>query len=291
MKKTNGSVFPVNKNRDMEENMFFTYDEEEKQKNEINEANASHIFKPRFIPIYPDMLKFLTPTEAMIFGFIYFYKSDPNKKFYFTNQQLSEICNCNTNTVNKAISKIKKIGLITTQSRVRSGGGTTRFINDVLYNPEYPKKHSYYIQNDIANKNKINKNNIVSKDTIGISCENSKKPLKKEKNPSVPDLIEDPALPVYGNAEINAMIKGLLSFLNLRDFANGQKLTRMYSKHLVGLNLKYGKVEFRRCLTYLKNDSFHKKNMVKIKYLYDNMKAIIGTDQRPETIKNNLTKF
>ena len=49
------------------EDKLLTYSEEEKQDNEIAKENAKLIFSPKFIPVYPQLLDKLTPTEAILF--------------------------------------------------------------------------------------------------------------------------------------------------------------------------------------------------------------------------------
>ena len=74
MKKTNASVKSA-KEDCLEEQILFTYDENERRQNIVNAANAKHIFSPKFIPVNPKWLKFLTPIESMVFGFIDFYST------------------------------------------------------------------------------------------------------------------------------------------------------------------------------------------------------------------------
>lgn len=89
---------------------MFTYDEAEQEENKINSANAKLVFKPKFIPVYPDMLDKVSITEALLFGFIDFYMSNnKNGRFYFTNTQLSEILNISPDTVSRAMIKLEKL--------------------------------------------------------------------------------------------------------------------------------------------------------------------------------------
>jgi len=46
--------------------MYFTYSEEEKQENAIAKANSKLVFTPKFIPMYLDLLKQYTLTEALL---------------------------------------------------------------------------------------------------------------------------------------------------------------------------------------------------------------------------------
>ena len=160
MKPIGGSI--TTKSADhMEENFLFTYSENEKQQNEITEANAKLIFSPKFIPVYPELLRRgLSVTEAMIFGFIDFFKSSSSNRFYFSNEQIAEVVNCHPDSVNRAIRKLVSGGYIKTSRKVKAGGGQIRFVTDILYHSEWTISTSLNGQNLLGNKNKINNNKI-----------------------------------------------------------------------------------------------------------------------------------
>ena len=90
MELTNNNIYSNGGENNIKE-VLITYSEEEKQENEINKANAKLVFSPKYIPIYPQLLDILTLTEAIIYGFINFYTSSGQNRFYFTNDQLSKI--------------------------------------------------------------------------------------------------------------------------------------------------------------------------------------------------------
>lgn len=153
---------------------LFTYNEEEMQENKINRANAKLVFSPKFIPLYPELLDIgLTLSEALIFGFIDFYKSNGSGRFYFTNTQLAEVLRCSEETISRGLSKLKSFGMIDVSHKMRAGGGLIRFINSV----NFPTKLTNcqianttnsvfaYSENVVGNKNKINKNNIYTTPT------------------------------------------------------------------------------------------------------------------------------
>lgn len=139
---------------------MFTYSEEERQSNEINRENARLVFSPKFIPVYPELLKRgLTVTEALLFGFIDFYKSSASTRFYFTNDQLAKIIECSPDTVSRGISKLESLGLIKTSRRIKAGGGSIRFVTDISYKSDSTKTTTHTRQKLQTNNNKINKNN------------------------------------------------------------------------------------------------------------------------------------
>lgn len=144
-----------------DEQKLFTYSESEKQQQEIDSNNAKLVFSPKFIPMYPELLKRgLTLTEAMIFGFIDFYKSSSSHRFYFTNEQIAEIVQCHPDSVNRAISKLVSEGYIKTSRKIKAGGGQVRFVTDILYYSELTISTSLNRQNLLGNNNKINNNKI-----------------------------------------------------------------------------------------------------------------------------------
>lgn len=146
------------------EHFLFAYDEEEMQKREISEANASKVFTPEFIPYYPEVSKRygLTQTETLLYGFIRFYMGSSTGRFYFTNAQLGKILDCGEGTINNAIANLAQKKLIMKGIKQKANGGTIRFITNVrlLENSysEYQKFNTLGIKKLISNKNKINDN-------------------------------------------------------------------------------------------------------------------------------------
>lgn len=142
-----------------------TYNEEEKQQNEINASNASLIFQPAFIPVFPSIQKQfgLTDTEAKLYGFIWFYLANGAKRFYFTNEQLADVTNCYPSSVSKAMKTLEVKGLIKTSRRMRANGGLIRFVEGCLTsNLQIAKLAIRELPKKQRNNNKINKNKINS---------------------------------------------------------------------------------------------------------------------------------
>jgi len=145
----------------VEEKSFFTYSEEERQELEINKANAKLVFSPKFIPVYPELLdKGLTLTEALIFGFIYFFKGHSTGRFYFTNEQLSKIAKCSEETVSRAVSRLKDLKMLNISYKIKANGGKIRFVNDILYDPDLTICSIRTCENVVYNKNNIKDNKI-----------------------------------------------------------------------------------------------------------------------------------
>ena len=79
----------------------------------------------------------------------------------------------------------------------------------------------------------------------------------------------------YGNPEINAMLAKIKMALGLDDFKEPQRQQRMYGKHLVNLEAKIGDIEFANRFTILVADSFHRKNMGSLAYIYRQVKGFV----------------
>jgi hypothetical protein len=112
--------------------IYKPYSEEERQEGIINKSNASHVFAPEFIPFYPAVKKQfdLSDTEALLYGFIRFYLTNSSSKFYFTNEQLSEMLLVSGKTVSLAMSKLSELKIVKTGYKMKAGGGTVRFVSN-----------------------------------------------------------------------------------------------------------------------------------------------------------------
>lgn len=174
MKITEGSI-TTQGDGFTDERMLFTYSEEEKQQNEINESNAEKVFSPEFIPFYPAVQKQfdLTNTETLIYGFIRFYTSAGGGRFYFTDEQLGLITNTNERTAGNAVRKLESLKIIHTKKKVKSGGGTMRFVENIQFRV-VGNIQLRVVGNIQPNKNNIN-NNKINKEK-----EDKEKTIKKE---------------------------------------------------------------------------------------------------------------
>ena len=148
------------------EDMYFTYSEEEKQENAIAKANSKLVFTPKFIPMYLDLLKQYTLTEALLIWFIDFYKSNNNDRMYFTNEQLAIILKCSSDTISRAISKLEKTWIIQTSRKVRAWWWQIRFITECNYDSTFSTSQTRQnlqarlVENLQTNNNNINNNKI-----------------------------------------------------------------------------------------------------------------------------------
>lgn len=153
------------------------YSEEQQQEAEINKANASLVFTPEFVPYYfKEVWHFkLSPQEAIVYGFIRFFVLNSKGRFYFSDEDIAQIFRSTPNSINNTIAKLKKVGAIETRTKVKSGGGTIRFVTRVhqvvdsestIRLTENPSNGGFLLNKNKINKNKINKEKINKKESF-----------------------------------------------------------------------------------------------------------------------------
>jgi hypothetical protein len=90
------------------------------------------VFSPDFIPIYPATLKDgLSLQEGYVYGFIHFYTCNEkfkNRKFYFTNKNLSEILNFSEKQISRIVNRLVKKNYIRSTIKIYKNKGKVRFI-------------------------------------------------------------------------------------------------------------------------------------------------------------------
>lgn len=82
---------------------------------------------PKFIPLYPLLLKDYGIIEASILGYLDFFQSY-NKEFCCTNKNLSEILNVSESTIKRSLNILKKKWEIEIERSIREWGWTLRKI-------------------------------------------------------------------------------------------------------------------------------------------------------------------
>jgi len=259
-----------------EEDMLFTYSDEEMQENAINRENAKRVFNPKFIPYYPNIARKykLTVTETLIYGFIDFYTSNGSGRFYFTNEQIAEIIDCSIDTASKSIVKLNKLGLIEVSRTIRAGGGQIRFVK--IPKSDLGKSLVETKENVGTNNNKINKNNITISKDIGKPDSKSKQKiysLKEEKEKK-----EQKERNGYGNKDINTCIEYFQKKLGA-SLDGSVKENRRYCYNLIRKMKKdYPDIEPTQQIKVLidlaMQDKFHSKNATSFKYLFYNVQRI-----------------
>ena len=110
------------------QNMMFTYSEEEQLENRIAKNNSQLVLKPKFIPLYTELLwNWYSIMEALLLWFLDFFLSN-NERFYCTNDQIAELFNCSEPTISNAIKSLEKRWDIKISKKMRAWWGTIRFI-------------------------------------------------------------------------------------------------------------------------------------------------------------------
>ena len=101
----------------------------------MNNENLTYnkiVYSPDFIPIYPATLKDgLSLQEGYVYGFIHFYtfnEKNKGRKFYFTNNQLSEILNFSSQQISRIINQLVKKNYIRSAIKIFKNRGKVRFI-------------------------------------------------------------------------------------------------------------------------------------------------------------------
>lgn len=151
---------------DFSEEIFLKeYSQEEQEENKIAKVNSKAVFSPEFIPYYPAVQEkySLTNIETLIYGFLRFYTSNNRGRFYFTNEQIAKIVSCSEKTVVRSMKTIRDKKLFEMGYKIRSGGGTIRFVKTGGQNVPVRLAQNVpvsLVQNVPTNKNKINKNKI-----------------------------------------------------------------------------------------------------------------------------------
>lgn len=182
MNKVEGaSVKYTEKGHQVEETLF-THSQEEQESHHIASANAAHVFTPEFIPYYARIQKLykLSLAETLIYGFIRFFTSTSSRKFYFTNEQLSELLDVSVKTISRGIKNLNKKGVIDAKYKRKSDGGQIRFVKPTGQFDQLQKDNltSCKRTKSLGNDNKINKNKI-NKDFYKKNVDNSTRPKIK----------------------------------------------------------------------------------------------------------------
>jgi hypothetical protein len=107
-----------------------------------------------------------------------------------------------------------------------------------------------------------------------------------------PTLVPAPPPPqFFGNEKINLMLDALRAKLGLKYFADTHRNSRIYGKHLVYLYEKHGKEAFNKALKTLLSDGWKKEKCSSIRFLYYQLKPLIGKQEEGSTIESIADKF
>ena len=179
------------------QNMLFTYSEEEQEENKIAKNNANLPLRPKFIPLYPELLwNWYSVMEALLFGFIEFFLSN-NDKFFCTNEQLAELFGCSEPTISTAMKNLEARWDIKIHKKMKSWWGTIRFLSLQNQKIWFSKiKKVDWIYNNIIYNNNISKDILLLNDKEVEEWEI----LDKIENTEIKEVKQ------YGKPEINELI-------------------------------------------------------------------------------------
>ena len=249
---------------------LFTYSEEEQEENRIAKNNAALVLKPKFIPVYPEMLHYgFSLIEAAIFGFIDFFLSN-NERFYCTNEQIAELLDIGERSVTWAISHLEKEWLIKTKYRIKAWWGKIRFIEKQPNATSTSKIRYLYKQDTPGIYNKIIDNKIsISNDIDDISSPQEKIswPIKQKTN-ITPKEQTQPLGPLPEN--VREFLKDSYNnYPSIRYQIDKQQDKYMYTtiKDYNYLCKEYGEETVNIILAYIKQDDFRSKQIQSISKL------------------------
>ena len=249
------------------QNMMFTYSEEEQEENRIAKNNAALVLKPKFIPVYPELLHHgFSLIEATIFGFIDFFLSN-NERFYCTNEQIAKLLNIGERSVSWAISHLEAEWLIKTKYRIKAWGGKIRFIEKPNIATSTSKICYLYKQDSLDIYNKIIDNKIsISNDIDNISSPQEKNLISiKQKTHITPQEQTQPLGPLP--EEIQEFLKDSYEKYPSTKYQIDKQWNKYFFttiKDLEKLDQEYGRENVRAVLRFIKQDEFRCKQIQSI---------------------------
>ena len=144
-------------------------------------------YKLRFL-VLPDFIysdSRLNATDIKVYSFINSYKGD---KFYFTNEQLSQMFNIGDDSITRSISRLVKFGYIEAVYETKAAGGQVRFIKNLKDSAsDTATLRSQTTQQCGGKDNKTKESNTSSKEDgesnfnkdLGVKTEDAVKGMKK----------------------------------------------------------------------------------------------------------------
>jgi len=110
--------------------------------------------------------------------------------------------------------------------------------------------------------------------------------VSDSKTPPLP-----PRPAIFGNEKITLMLEAIRRRLGLTYFADPSKTQRMYGRHLVLLYEKHGKEIFEKAFKELLQNSWTKGRCSSIRFLYYNIKPLLGKEPEGSTVESIEDKF
>lgn len=153
----------------IKEEFLFTYDEWEKQQNEVNKNNASLLYEADFYPIYTDFLKLdINSTELIIISYLYYW-TKKGRWIYTKNEDFAVLTKTSVPTITRTIKNlVDKWYISVVEKKLKIWTDRRMQVTTPLI-----KMISAGNQNDESYNNKKNKNNIPNGKTKSSSLNNS----------------------------------------------------------------------------------------------------------------------
>lgn len=248
----------------MQPNVVFTqrgqfiqeaFNGETEAKFKVLESYEKNVFTPEFIK-FDIRIKVnykLSYLETLLYGFVQYYlSSDPNKRFYFTDKQLSETFHISEKTAGEAVNNLVKAGLISSKRELKTwdGGGQIRYIQM----EGLPTKSRIGYPQKVGGNKKYRNKNYTS------IVEANKKPLAKP-DTEVHNTVQDSPIRVVRSTtqvkdkrkramEVTKLIQACQIKLNIPKLDGTQKETRNFASMLLS-DLEKAKVPLPRFLEAL----------------------------------------
>lgn len=236
-----------------------SYSPEEQEDININRNNSELLTLPEFVCYYPEIAKQfeLSYLETLIYGYLRFFLSRPDKVMFASNKTLAVLFSCSERTLAQAMSNLNKKNVIKPTYKMKSNGGKLRIIRSS--NIYFPIMQNNVSSNDI--KLHSIKNNIINI----LSKDNSTK---------------------YGNEDINKFISKINSLLDIKLPEDGKarmtvsNMLKLLSRHEKRLWLKENKWDNAKDWF----DQYHQTNLSKGFYprswykVYENLKLWIANE-------------
>lgn len=266
MERTSGSITDQN-DWFVTQNMMFTYSEEEQEENRIAKNNAALVLKPKFIPVYPELLqKWYSIMEALLFGFIEFFLTS-NERFYCTNEQLAELFCCNEKTISTAMKSLEARWDIKIHKKPKAWGGLVRFVTFERVKNTFSKIQKIpWIYNNIINNKIIDNKLSISNDIDNISTPKEKVLIPiKQKSHITPQ--EQTPLPGPLPEEVQDFLKDSYEKYPSTKYQIDKQWSKYFMttiKDFEKLCQEYGRETVYTVLNYIKQDEFRSKQIQSI---------------------------
>tara|TARA_Y100000310_G_scaffold324537_1_gene386500 strand:- start:1927 stop:2379 length:453 start_codon:yes stop_codon:yes gene_type:complete len=90
---------------------------------------------------------------------------------------------------------------------------------------------------------------------------------------------------IFGHSKIDELLDGIKLILKIDDYKESRQYQRMYGKHLVNLCEKIGDEEFKLRFKAIYMDTFKRRNMNSLKFIYSELKSFIPKQDGIESVQ------